>query len=99
MDEPGLADSELIERIFSASTLETAILWREIMLGRLEIQIDGIAQLARTERDALRSLQEARLAILETLGHLRLSLLNNERVFWRNRTWQTTDVWSPPTSD
>jgi hypothetical protein len=98
MDDAGLTDITLAEHNFQRDhACDRDILGRS-HVQRADIFIDGNAQLEGRKRDARLRMQKARLALFETLGHLRLSLLSNVRVIWKNTSWQTTEVWSLPTS-
>ena len=95
MDRPSKQPySEILESIFAASTLEDAIFWREIMLGRLAEAMDAASQ-TRFTADEVQLHLEALHQIKLALENLRFCLLNNERTTWEPsaREWHNTAVW------
>lgn len=85
--------SEIIERIFAASSLEEAIFWRQAMLTRLVATTEGNRDLTDEE---IRLHREAMFQTELSLERLRFCLLNEERTTWRvgEREWQTTALWT-----
>ena len=82
----------IVERIFSASTLEDAIAWREAMLARLKL-VTSTQILSAPE---LRLHRDAQILLENSLSHLRVSLLNEARVNWDHskKAFIASNVWS-----
>lgn len=86
---------DIIEHVFAASTLEDAIFWREAMRSKLQILVDQASQPNGLSPDEIALHRTAQLHIDISLAHLRLSLVNKERIEWQPEThlWVARTVW------
>lgn len=88
--------SAILENIFGASTLEDAIRWRETMLARLQEAINAAAKPGGFSPGDVSLHQDARFQMEIAIVHLRLCLLNEERVFWVSEKgrFEASNVWT-----
>ena len=88
----GQSSTDILEKIFEASTLEEAVYWRAAMVGRLRAARDaGLAN--GSASDFLQAYSRAIAKHGTALAFLRRALHVNARVVWvprqRHWTWLT----------
>lgn len=78
---PHLSTTEIRDHIFDASTLEEAIRWRRVILGRLKMVL---AHAFRTElsEDEIKLYMEAATELELALSRLEIALAAGERLDW-----------------
>jgi uncharacterized protein YjaG (DUF416 family) len=76
-----LSTTEILDHIFEASTLEEAIRWRRIMLGRLKMVLTHAFRTDISE-DEIKLYVEAATELELALTRLEIALAAGERLDW-----------------
>jgi uncharacterized protein YjaG (DUF416 family) len=79
---PHLSTTEILDRIFEASTLEDAIAWRRVILGRLKMVLTHAFRTELSE-DEIKLYMEAATELELALSRLKVALAGGERLDWK----------------